>query len=99
MKITRKDVEYVAELAHLELTEAELETYLQQLDSILTYMEKLNQCDIAQVAPMAQVLSEAPENLTLRDDEARSGFPQSTALANAPENGSGQFKVPKVIER
>lgn len=99
MKITRKDVEYVADLAHLELTEAELETYAQQLDSILTYMEKLNECDIANVAPMAQVLSEAPENITLREDEPRPGFQQDTALANAPESGSGQFKVPKVIER
>lgn len=99
MKITRKDVEYVADLAHLKLTEAELETYAQQLDSILTYMEKLNLCDIANVAPMAQVLSEAPENITLREDEPRPGFRQDTALANAPESGSGQFKVPKVIER
>ena len=99
MKITRKDVEYVADLAHLELTEAELETYVPQLNSILTYMEKLNQCDIANVAPMAQVLSEAPENITLREDEPRSGFSQDTALANAAESGSGQFKVPKVIER
>lgn len=99
MKITRKDVEYVAELAHLELSEAEIQTYLEQLNSILTYMDRLNQCDISRVAPMAQVLYEAPENLTLREDVPRRGFDQATSLANAPESGSGQFKVPKVIER
>lgn len=99
MKVTRKDVEYVAELAHLELGEAELVTYLEQLNSILDYMERLNQVDTTQVAPMAQVLYEAPENFTLRDDVPRPGFAQETALANAPEPGQGQFKVPKVIER
>lgn len=98
-KITRKDVEYVADLAHLELTEAELATYLEQLNSILTYMDRLNQCDISQVEPMAQVLSEAPENFSLREDASRSAFDQATALSNAPESGTGQFKVPKVIER
>ncbi|PYU17843.1 MAG: Asp-tRNA(Asn)/Glu-tRNA(Gln) amidotransferase subunit GatB, partial [Acidobacteria bacterium] len=56
MKITREDVLHVAELAHLELTESEVETYRRQLDSILTYVEKLNELDTVQVEPMAQVL-------------------------------------------
>ncbi|HEV8385013.1 MAG TPA: Asp-tRNA(Asn)/Glu-tRNA(Gln) amidotransferase subunit GatC [Candidatus Acidoferrales bacterium] len=57
MKITREQVLRVAEMAHLELTEAEVDTYSRQLDSILTYIEKLNQLDTSHVEPMAQVFS------------------------------------------
>ena len=56
MKISREDVLRVAELAHLELSEAEVETYRGQLDSILTYIEKLNELELSGVEPMAQVL-------------------------------------------
>src|ERR1700724_1363751 len=55
MKITREDVLRVAELAHLELSEAEIEMFSRQLDSILTYVEKLNELDTSNVEPMAQV--------------------------------------------
>ncbi len=55
MKITREDVLRVAELAHLELSEAEIEMFSRQLDSILTYVEKLNELDTSSVEPMAQV--------------------------------------------
>ncbi len=56
MKISRDDVLRVAELAHLELSEAEVETYRGQLDSILTYIDKLNEVELSGVEPMAQVL-------------------------------------------
>lgn len=56
MKISRDDVLYVAELAHLELSEAEVDLYRDQLDSILTYIEKLKELDVENVKPMAQVL-------------------------------------------
>ncbi|MGH9704774.1 MAG: Asp-tRNA(Asn)/Glu-tRNA(Gln) amidotransferase subunit GatC [Candidatus Acidiferrales bacterium] len=56
MKITRDDVLYVAELAHLELSEAEVDLYRYQLDSILTYIEKLKELHVDDVEPMAQVL-------------------------------------------
>jgi aspartyl-tRNA(Asn)/glutamyl-tRNA(Gln) amidotransferase subunit C len=59
LKITREDVLYVAELAHLELTEAEVDLYRGQLDSILTYIEKLKELDVENVEPMAQVLFDA----------------------------------------
>jgi aspartyl-tRNA(Asn)/glutamyl-tRNA(Gln) amidotransferase subunit C len=99
MKITEKDVRYVAELAHLDLSPEEQAQFLSQLDSILEYVGQLNELDTSKVEPMAQVLAPQPENVTLRDDVVRPSFPADLALSNAPEQGAGQFKVPKVIER
>lgn len=99
MKITEKEVRYVAALANLELTEQEIPQFAADLDSILAYVEKLNELDTAAVEPMAQVLYAAPEELTFREDCERVGFGQERSLANAPESGAGQFKVAKVIER
>ena len=99
MKITEKDVLYVAALANLELSEAETGRLVADLDAILGYVEKLNELDTTAVEPMAQVLYDAPETLTFRADLVRPGYPQEKSLANAPESGAGQFKVAKVIER
>ena len=99
MKITEKDVRYVAALANLELTDAEAAQYTAELDSILAYVEKLNELDTSAVEPMAQVLYDAPEDVAMRADADRPGFAQQKALGNAPEQGAGHFKVPKVIER
>ena len=99
MKITEKDVQYVAALANLEVSEQEATQYAADLDSILAYVEKLNELDTSAVQPMAQVLYDAPEELTFRPDKERPGFPQDKSLLNAPESGAGHFKVPKVIER
>lgn len=106
MKISREDVLHAAELAHLELSEQEAETYRRQLDSILTYVEKLNELDTAQVEPMAQVLSPesasraaSRENLALRDDVPAACDVAKDVLAGAPDPGPPFFRVPKVIER
>lgn len=99
MKITEKDVLYVAALANLELTPDEVRQFVPQLDAILGYMDKLNELDTTNVEPMAQVVYEGDETATLRADSDRSGFTPEIALANAPEPGPGYFKVPKVIER
>jgi len=99
MALTEKDARYVAELAHLELTEEEVSKFLPQLDSILEYMQKLNELDTSQVEPMAQVTYSAAENPSLRSDAPRKQFSQDEALANAPEQGAGCFKVPLVIEK
>lgn len=99
MRITEKDVLYVAALAHLDLEPAETARFVTDLDSILGYGEKLNELDTSAVEPMAQVLYDAPETLTWRDDRDRPGFPQEKSVGNAPERGAGQFKVAKVIER
>jgi aspartyl-tRNA(Asn)/glutamyl-tRNA(Gln) amidotransferase subunit C len=99
MALTEKDVRYVAELAHLELAEDEVKKFLPQLDSILEYMQKLNELDTTDVEPMAQVTYPAAENPALRQDQSRHTFSQDEALGNAPERGADYFKVPRVIER
>jgi aspartyl-tRNA(Asn)/glutamyl-tRNA(Gln) amidotransferase subunit C len=103
LKITEKDVGYVAALANLELTAQETSRLTADLDSILAYIEKLNELDTSNVEPMAQVLYQGPEKSenvsALRADQERTSLAQALAVANAPESGAGQFKVPKVIER
>jgi aspartyl-tRNA(Asn)/glutamyl-tRNA(Gln) amidotransferase subunit C len=100
MQITRENVLHVAGLAHLELTETEVETYAKQLSDILTYMEKLNQLDISSVEPMAQVLfAAAGANPSLREDEVRPCDVGQAVLDRAPEARKPYFRVPRVIER
>ncbi len=99
MKITEKEVRYVADLANLRLTDAEVEKFGADLDEILEHISKLNQIDTTGIEPMAQVLYEAEETATLRDDIPAPPLSNPAALANAPEAGGGYFKVPKVIER
>jgi aspartyl-tRNA(Asn)/glutamyl-tRNA(Gln) amidotransferase subunit C len=99
MALTEKDARYVAALAHLELSEEEVKKFLPQLDSILQYIDKLNQLDTTQVEPMAQVTLTSSENPSLRSDQSKPSFSQEVALANAPEQAAGCFKVPRVIER
>ena len=99
MRISEKDVRYVADLANLELTPDEIAHFVPQLDAILGHVDKLNELDTTSVEPMAQVVYEAEETATLREDRDRPGFAPETALANAPDPGPGYFKVPKVFER
>jgi aspartyl-tRNA(Asn)/glutamyl-tRNA(Gln) amidotransferase subunit C len=99
MALTEKDARYVAELAHLELTEEEVHKFLPQLDSILLYIDKLNQLDTTRVDPLAQVTIAVAGNPSLRPDQPHPTFDQDVALANSPEHSEGCFKVPRVIER
>lgn len=99
MKITEDEVRYVADLANLKLTEEELRRFTRELDQILAHMDKLNELDTTGVEPMAQVLYDAEETATLRDDIEREPLGNEAALANAPVAGAGYFKVPRVIER
>ena len=69
------------------------------LGQILTYIEQLNELDTTGIAPMAQVLYQADETATLREDIPHVPLTNREALANAPASGAGYFKVPKVIER
>ena len=95
MKITKQEVEHVAKLARLELSEQEKEKLTDQLSNILTYVEKLNELDTTGVEPTAHVLD---INNVMRDDVAGVSLPQEKALANAPEKAAGHYKVPKIIE-
>jgi aspartyl-tRNA(Asn)/glutamyl-tRNA(Gln) amidotransferase subunit C len=99
LKITEKEVRYVADLANLRLTEDEIHRMTSELDGILEHIARLNEVDTAGIAPMAQVLYEAEETATLREDRERPVLGTDIALANAPQPGAGHFKVPKVIER
>ena len=99
MKITGKDVLYAAGLSNLNLTEDEIARFALDLDGIVTYMGKLNEIDTTGVEPMTQVLFDADETATLREDEERTPLDNATALASAAIAGGGYFKVPKVIER
>jgi aspartyl-tRNA(Asn)/glutamyl-tRNA(Gln) amidotransferase subunit C len=99
VKLTGQEVRYVADLGNLRLTEQELEKFQADLSEILTHIEKLNELDTSGVEPMAQVLYEAEETATLREDVPRTPLSNAEAMANAPQPGGGYFKVPKVIER
>lgn len=99
MKITEEQVRYVAALANLNLSAAEISRMAHDLDEILRHIDKLNEVDTEGVEPMAQVLYQAGETATLRDDDERPPLGNELALANAPLAGAGCFKVPKVIER
>lgn len=99
MALTEKEVRYVAELAHLKLSDEEVQRFMPQLDSILDYIAKLNELDLGGVEPMAQVLAQGPAGFALRRDASRPMFTPEVALANAPEPGPGFFKVPRVIEK
>jgi aspartyl-tRNA(Asn)/glutamyl-tRNA(Gln) amidotransferase subunit C len=101
MKISREDALHVAALAHLELSEAEVETYRRQLDEILSYVEKLNELDTTQIEPMAQVLAgtDAGEAGAWREDAVLPCELADEALASAPDPAPPFFRVPRVIER
>jgi aspartyl-tRNA(Asn)/glutamyl-tRNA(Gln) amidotransferase subunit C len=99
MALEEKDVRYVAELAHLELSSEEVKKFLPQLDSILQHMQKLNELDTSEVEAMAQVTYPAAENPSLRADQSHRTFEGDEALANAPDAAAGCFRVPRVIEK
>jgi aspartyl-tRNA(Asn)/glutamyl-tRNA(Gln) amidotransferase subunit C len=99
VKITEKEVRYVADLANLKLTAEEIGRLSKDLDEILTHIDTLNELDTSNVQPMAQVLYEAEENSTLREDQERPCLGNDLALANAPLAGAGYFKVPRVIDK
>jgi len=112
MKVTDKDVLYVAELANLDLTQEERAAMLRDLNSILDYVDRLNELDTSDVAPMAQVsdrygVDESKQGsdrfaYASRDDVPeglRKSLPHEVALENAPDADEIFFRVPKVIER
>ena len=100
MKISRDDVVRVAELAYLELSESELETYRAQIDEVLEYIGKLNELDTSRVEPMAQVLADdQTADATLREDTVAPCGIAREILERAPDPEPPYFRVPKVIER
>lgn len=92
--ITKKEVEYVAELAKLEFNEEEKEEFTSQLNSILDYFKKLNELDTESVEPTAYVIS--MPNL-LNEDKVEPSLPREEALSNSKYVEKGYFKVPKIM--
>ena len=101
MKVTEKDVSYVADLANLELTDLERERMLKDLNSILGHIDLLNELDTTNVPPMAQVSGAASgdQGSHLREDVLIPCLPHADAMKNAPETDGEFFKVPRVIEK
>jgi aspartyl-tRNA(Asn)/glutamyl-tRNA(Gln) amidotransferase subunit C len=99
MKLTEKEVRYVANLANLDLKSDEIDRMVHDLDSILEHMDRLAEIGTDGVEPMSQVLYDSDETATLRPDIERAPIGNDAALVNAPMPGNGYFKVPKVIER
>jgi aspartyl-tRNA(Asn)/glutamyl-tRNA(Gln) amidotransferase subunit C len=94
-KISLKDVEHVARLARLELSDAEKERMRRELDSILSYIDKLRALDTEGVEPTSHAI---PMTNVMRDDAPRPSLPQDDMLANAPERSGEFFRVPRIIE-
>jgi aspartyl-tRNA(Asn)/glutamyl-tRNA(Gln) amidotransferase subunit C len=95
LKLSSKDVEYVARLARLEITAKETEKFTSQLNDILGYIDKLNELDTKGVAPMSHAI--AVTN-AFREDNVLESLGTEKALANAPDARGEFFRVPKVIE-
>lgn len=92
--LSREDVQAVAALAHLELTEEEIAVFAAQLGGILEYVRQIAPLDTSGVPPTAHVLSGAPVE---RPDDPRPCLDPAEALANAPDAEAGLFRVPRVI--
>ncbi len=94
MPITTKDVEYVANLAKLELSEEEKKRFQKELDNIITYIDQLNELDTENVPITSHV---ALLQNVFREDKVLPSLSPDQALANAPEKKDGFFRVPRVI--
>lgn len=94
MKITKEEVQHVALLARLNLSEAEVDEYTGQLNSILGYAQMLNQLDTDDVIPTAHAVELYN---VLREDEVRPSMDQHQALQNAPAADKGFFRVPRIV--
>ncbi len=94
MKIERGEVEYVARLARLNLSEEEKELFTGQLNTILDYIGKLSELDTSAVDSTFHVVSHCN---TMREDEVKESWSQEASLRNAPDRATGCFRVPKII--
>lgn len=95
MPLTKAEVEHVARLARLELSESEKEEFTGQLNDILGFVEKLNKLDTANIEPTAHAI---PVTNVFRHDQAGTSLETESALVNAPDQAGNFFKVPKILE-
>ena len=98
MPITEADIEKIARLAHLEITDEELRTLAPQVAAIVEYVEQLNELDTASVEPATGGLTEEGERTSAhREDAVMPSLGQRLALDQAPDPSHGHFRVPKVL--
>ena len=97
MAVTIEDVEHIAQLAKLKFTEAEKLKLKIELNTVLDYIDKLNELDLENVEPLENI-NESLENV-LREDIAEPSITRDEALKNAPAKTENFFKVPKVLEK
>ncbi len=95
MTLTIEEVEHIANLAHLNLTEEEKARYREQLSAILDYADRLLALDTSGIPPTSSVL---PPRTVLRADEPRPGLTQDELLRKAPATEKGQFRVPPILD-
>ena len=95
MNVTRKDVEYIADLSRLKLNSEEITLFAEQIKNILGYFEHLNKLDTTDVEPMAHLL---PLKNILREDLANNNFDREAALGGAPYREDGYYKVPSIMD-
>ena len=95
MKLSREQVEHIADLARLALSEDEVAMYQEQLSAILEHFDHLQQLETEDIPPTASVL---PLRSVMRADEARPSLERELILANAPDTAGGCFRVPPVLE-
>ena len=95
LNLTLADVEKIANLARLELTEAEKQQYLEQLSAILHYAERLNELELTDVLPTSHAI--AQQNI-MRPDTAEPSLPMDDLLHNAPQHQENQFVVQAVLD-
>ena len=98
MSVTREAVLKIADLAKLQFSEDELEAFITQFQRILDYVEQLKEVNIEDIQPTSHVsLAGDFEKHAFREDEVKDSLPVEESLANAPDPGSGHFRVPKVL--
>jgi aspartyl-tRNA(Asn)/glutamyl-tRNA(Gln) amidotransferase subunit C len=95
MSLTQAQVEHIAKLAHLSLSEEQKILYGEQLSAILDYARRLEALDTESIVPTATIL---PVNSVMRPDQARPSIPRDELLLNAPDVEDGMFRVPPVLE-
>lgn len=93
--LTKKEVQQIANLARIHLTDEELDKLTGNLGNILGYVEKLKELDVTNVEPTSHAL---PVQNVYRPDIVKPSLSQDEALKNAPQKEGGAFKVPQVIE-
>ncbi len=98
MPITESDIEKIAQLAHLEITDEERRVFAPQITEIVAYVEQLNEIDTAAIEPaLGGLTPEGERTAATRGDEVQPSLGQELALDQAPDPASGHFRVPKVL--